>query len=63
MWVLADHPIHTALPFFVPSLLVMGVIGAVMLRDRRRGDPDDDPDDDRDDDPGDDGDDDPGPDA
>ena len=34
--VLASHPIITAVPFFVPTFVVAGVIGFVIWRDRRR---------------------------
>ena len=39
--VLAHHPLLTALPFFVPALLVVAAVGGVVWRDRRQG-PDDD---------------------
>lgn len=34
--VLASHSAVTALPFFVPTLIVVAVIGVVIWRDRRR---------------------------
>lgn len=34
--VLADHPLITAVPFFVPAFAVAAVVGAVIWRDRRR---------------------------
>lgn len=34
---LADHPLVTTMPFFVPALVVAAVIGVVVWRDRRRG--------------------------
>ena len=37
---LAHHPLVLALPFFVPALLVVLAVGAVVVRDRRQG-PDD----------------------
>jgi hypothetical protein len=33
--VLAHHPLVTALPFVVPAVLVVGLLGAVIWRDRR----------------------------
>ncbi|MEV0666358.1 hypothetical protein ACIBI3_19240 [Actinomadura luteofluorescens] len=36
--VLASHPIITAVPFFVPTFVVVAVIVFVVWRDRRRGD-------------------------
>ncbi|MFA1543646.1 hypothetical protein [Actinomadura monticuli] len=36
--VLASHPIITAVPFFVPTFIVVAVIAVVIWRDRRRGD-------------------------
>ncbi|WP_165978693.1 hypothetical protein [Actinomadura darangshiensis] len=38
--VLASHPIITAVPFFVPTFIVVAVIVFVVWRDRRRGDDD-----------------------
>jgi hypothetical protein len=35
--VLASHPIITAVPFFVPTFVVVAVIVFVVWRDRRRG--------------------------
>jgi hypothetical protein len=35
---LASHPIITAVPFFVPTFIVVAVIAFVVWRDRRRGD-------------------------
>ncbi|MCW2613154.1 MAG: hypothetical protein JWN08_148 [Frankiales bacterium] len=32
--VLAHHPLVTAIPFFVPALIVVGLIGAIVWRDR-----------------------------
>jgi hypothetical protein len=34
--ILADHPMITAVPFFVPALGVAAVVGTVIWRDRRR---------------------------
>ena len=34
---LADHALITTLPFFVPALAVVAVIGVVVWRDRRGG--------------------------
>ena len=34
--VLAAHPIITAVPFFVPTFIVAGVVGFVIWRDRSR---------------------------
>ncbi|NEA22948.1 hypothetical protein [Actinomadura bangladeshensis] len=36
--VLATHPIISAVPFFVPTFIVVAVIAVVIWRDRRRGD-------------------------
>lgn len=36
--VLATHSAITALPFFVPTFIVVAVIAVVIWRDRRRGD-------------------------
>jgi hypothetical protein len=36
--VLATHSAITALPFFVPTFIVVAVIAFVIWRDRRRGD-------------------------
>ncbi|WP_067823334.1 hypothetical protein [Actinomadura kijaniata] len=36
--VLATHPIVSAIPFFVPTFIVVAVIAVVVWRDRRRGD-------------------------
>jgi hypothetical protein len=33
--VLAHHPLLTALPFVVPAVIVVALIGAIMWRDRR----------------------------
>lgn len=33
--VLAHHPLITALPFVVPAFIVVGLIAAVIVRDRR----------------------------
>ena len=33
--VLAHHPLLTALPFVVPAVLVVALLGAVIWRDRR----------------------------
>jgi len=33
--VLAHHPLITALPFVVPAFIVVGLIVAVVVRDRR----------------------------
>ncbi|MFT4201266.1 hypothetical protein [Gordonia sp. (in: high G+C Gram-positive bacteria)] len=35
---LADHSVVLALPAFVPAFIVVGVIVAMVVRDRRRGD-------------------------
>jgi hypothetical protein len=34
--VLATHPLITAVPFFVPTFVVVAVIAVVVWRDRRR---------------------------
>ncbi|MFT3899278.1 MAG: hypothetical protein QM728_03410 [Gordonia sp. (in: high G+C Gram-positive bacteria)] len=39
---LADHPLITAVPAFLPAFIVVGIIVALVVRDRRRGDDDDD---------------------
>ncbi|GAA2593073.1 hypothetical protein SMC26_33970 [Actinomadura fulvescens] len=36
--VLAAHPLISAVPFFVPTFVVVAVIAVVVWRDRRRGD-------------------------
>ncbi|KAB2349071.1 hypothetical protein [Actinomadura rudentiformis] len=36
--VLAAHPLISAVPFFVPTFIVVAVIAVVVWRDRRRGD-------------------------
>ncbi|MGK5554621.1 hypothetical protein ACSNOI_23685 [Actinomadura kijaniata] len=36
--VLATHPIVSAIPFFVPTFVVVAVIAVVVWRDRRRDD-------------------------
>lgn len=41
--VLATHPIVSAIPFFVPTFIVVAVIVVIVWRDRRRGDDDDAP--------------------
>lgn len=33
--VLAHHPLITALPFVIPAFIVVGLIVAVVVRDRR----------------------------
>ncbi len=33
--VLAHHPLVTALPFVVPAFIVVGLIAAIVWRDRR----------------------------
>ena len=33
--ILAHHPLLTALPFVVPAVLVVGLLAAVIWRDRR----------------------------
>ena len=33
--VLAHHPLVTALPFVVPAFIVVGLIAAILWRDRR----------------------------
>ncbi|WP_063128917.1 hypothetical protein [Nocardia fusca] len=40
---LADHSILLAVPAFLPAFLIAAVVVAVAVRDRRRGDDDDDP--------------------
>ena len=35
--VLAHHPLLTALPFVLPALLVVVVVGLLVWRDRRSG--------------------------
>ncbi|MFF4234293.1 hypothetical protein ACFYYL_00350 [Actinomadura geliboluensis] len=39
--VLATHPLITAVPFFVPTFIVVAVIAVVVWRDRRRTDDED----------------------
>jgi hypothetical protein len=34
--VLADHPLTTAIPFFVPCFVVAAVVAVVVVLDRRR---------------------------
>ena len=34
--VLATHPVITAVPFFVPTFIVVAVVGIIIYRDRRR---------------------------
>lgn len=34
--VLAHHPLVTALPFVVPAVIVVGLVGAIVWRDRRQ---------------------------
>lgn len=41
--VLAAHPLISAVPFFVPTFVVVAVIAVVVWRDRRTPDPDHDP--------------------
>ncbi|WP_454792987.1 hypothetical protein [Mycolicibacterium lutetiense] len=36
--ILADHTLLLALPAFAPALVVVGVVVYVAMRDRRRGD-------------------------
>lgn len=38
----ADHTLLLALPAFAPALVVVGVVVYVAMRDRRRGEPQDD---------------------
>ena len=38
---LADHSVLLAIPAFAPALVVVGVVVYVAMRDRRRGDEDD----------------------
>ncbi|GAA3955861.1 hypothetical protein GCM10023085_43120 [Actinomadura viridis] len=38
--VLATHPIVSAVPFFVPTLIVVAVIALIVWRDRHRDDRD-----------------------
>lgn len=33
--VLAHHPLLTAVPFFVPALIVVVLVGTIVWRDRR----------------------------
>lgn len=33
--ILAHHPLLTALPFVIPALIVVALIGAIAWRDRR----------------------------
>lgn len=41
--VLATHPLLSAVPFFVPTFIVVAVIAVLIWRDRRRDDtPEDD---------------------
>ena len=42
---LATHPLVLALPAVIPAFLVVGVIVAIAIIDRRRGDDEDDADD------------------
>jgi hypothetical protein len=35
--VLAAHPLISAVPFFVPTFIVVAVIAVIVWRDRRRG--------------------------
>lgn len=35
--ILAHHPLVTALPFVVPAVIVVALIGAIVWRDRREG--------------------------
>jgi hypothetical protein len=39
---LADHSLLLAIPAFAPAVLVVGVVVFVAMRDRRRGDDDED---------------------
>ncbi len=39
---LADHPLLFAVPVLVPTLVVVGLVALVIVRDRRRGGRDDD---------------------
>ena len=39
---LADHPLLFAVPVLVPTLVVVVLVALVIVRDRRRGDRDDD---------------------
>ena len=39
--VLAHHPLLTALPFVVPAILLVGLLAAIIWRDRREGRVDD----------------------
>ena len=39
--VLADHPLLFAVPVLVPTFVVVALIVAAVVRDRRRNDPDD----------------------
>jgi hypothetical protein len=37
---LADHPLLFALPVLVPTFVVVALVAGVVIRDRRRGDDD-----------------------
>lgn len=39
--VLADHPLLFAIPVLVPTFVVVLLVVGVVVRDRRRGDPED----------------------
>ena len=38
--VLAHHPLITAIPFVVPAFIVVGLVGAIVWRDRHERDQD-----------------------
>lgn len=40
--VLADHSVLLAIPAFAPAIVVVGVVVYIAMRDRRRGDDEDD---------------------
>ena len=35
---LADHPLLFAIPVLIPTFVVVAIVAAVVIRDRRRGD-------------------------
>lgn len=39
---LADHPLVFAIPVLIPTFVVVVMVAAVVIRDRRRGDVDED---------------------
>ncbi len=42
-FVLADHPLISAVPFLVPALVIILFLAFHIIRDRRAGDDEDDP--------------------